>query len=186
MYSDEQPMTVKAGLTVSRLIWPDFVEEHGCVFPGTHSGSNPSPANEAATGWESFVNHTHIFDEFAKHASTIVSKEVVYNEQVMQLMQKGVLNLDVPIQQYLPKTLPEHEKCADLQGDEPYKKLKLRILLSHSSGFPNFWRCEDDRMLKIHFEPGTRRLTVRQCAPPALSCFSPAAVHAVVHGNAVG
>jgi len=80
MDSDEQPLTVKAGLTLTKLIWPDFVEEHGCVFLGRHSGSNPPPASDTATGWESFVNHTHIFDEFAHDASTIVSEEVVYNE----------------------------------------------------------------------------------------------------------
>ena len=71
-------------------------------------------------------------------------------------MQKGVLDLDLPIQQYLPKPLPEYEKYADLQGDDRYKKLTLRILLSHTSGFPNFRWFEDDKKLKIHFEPGTR------------------------------
>ena len=75
---------------------------------------------------------------------------------VMQLVQKGILDLDVPIQQYLPKPLPEYEKYADLQGDDRYKKLTLRILLSHTSGFPNFRWFEDDKKLKIHFEPGTR------------------------------
>jgi hypothetical protein len=80
MYSDEQPVTVKAALTVSCLLWPDFIEEHGCVFLGWHSGSNPPPADDTATGWESFVNHTHIFDEYTNDASTFVSEEVVYNE----------------------------------------------------------------------------------------------------------
>jgi CubicO group peptidase (beta-lactamase class C family) len=75
---------------------------------------------------------------------------------VMQLAQKGVLDLDVPIQRYLPKPLPEYEKYADLQGDNRYKKLTLRILLSHTSGFPNWRWLEDDHKLKIHFEPGSR------------------------------
>jgi hypothetical protein len=78
--SDEQQVSVKAALTVSRILWPDFVEEHGCVFLGWHSGSNPPPDNDTATGWESFVNHTHIFDEFANDATTLVSEDVVYNE----------------------------------------------------------------------------------------------------------
>ena len=75
---------------------------------------------------------------------------------VMQLVQSGILDLDLPIQRYLPKPLPEYEKYADLQGDDRYKKLTLRILLSHTSGFPNWRWFEDDRKLKIHFEPGTR------------------------------
>ncbi len=42
---------------------------------------------------------------------------------VMRLVQNGILDLDLPIQQYLPKPLPEYEKYADLQGDDRYKKL---------------------------------------------------------------
>ena len=75
---------------------------------------------------------------------------------VMRLVQNGVLDLDLPIQRYLPKPLPEYEKYTDLSGDDRYKKLTLRTLLSHTSGFPNWRWFEDDHKLKIHFEPGTR------------------------------
>jgi CubicO group peptidase (beta-lactamase class C family) len=74
----------------------------------------------------------------------------------MRLVQEGVLDLDKPIFQYLLKSLPEYPGYADLRGDERYKKLTLRMLLSHTSGFPNLRAFEDDRKLKIHFEPGTR------------------------------
>ena len=80
MLSDEHPVTVGAALAVSRVLWPEFVEEHGCVFLGWHTGSNPPPASDTATGWEAFVNHTHIFDEFDHDASASVSGEVVYDE----------------------------------------------------------------------------------------------------------
>ncbi len=80
MDSEEEPITIRYALTVSRLLWPDFVKEHGCVFLGRYSGSNPPPANDTATGWESFVNHTHIFDEFTNDATALISEEVVYNE----------------------------------------------------------------------------------------------------------
>jgi CubicO group peptidase (beta-lactamase class C family) len=75
---------------------------------------------------------------------------------VMRLVQEDVLDLDKPIYQYLPKPLPEYRRYADLQGDDRYKKLTLRILLSHTSGFPNWRAFENDGKLKIHFEPGTR------------------------------
>jgi CubicO group peptidase (beta-lactamase class C family) len=75
---------------------------------------------------------------------------------VMRLVQRGLLDLDKPAYQYLPKPLPEYPRYADLRGDEQYKKLTLRMLLSHTSGFPNWRAFEDDRKLKIHFEPGSR------------------------------
>jgi CubicO group peptidase (beta-lactamase class C family) len=75
---------------------------------------------------------------------------------VMRLVQEHRLSLDKPIVEYLPKPLPEYPRYADLNGNDRYKKLTLRMLLSHTSGFPNWRAFEDDRKLKIHFDPGTR------------------------------
>ena len=75
---------------------------------------------------------------------------------VMQMVQAGTLNLDKPIHQYLPRPLPDYPRYADLQGDERYKKITLRMLLSHSAGFANWRWFEPDHKLKIHFEPGTQ------------------------------
>ncbi len=75
---------------------------------------------------------------------------------VMSLVQQRVLSLDTPIAAYLPRPLPSYPAYADLQGDDRWKKLTLRILLSHTSGFANFRGLEDDRKLRFHFDPGTR------------------------------
>ena len=82
--------------------------------------------------------------------------KAAFATMVMRLVQDGALDLDKPIYQYLPKPLPEYPRYADLQGDNRYKKLTLRVLLSHTSGFPNWRAFEDDHKLKIHFEPGAR------------------------------
>ncbi len=74
----------------------------------------------------------------------------------MELVDQGVLDLDKPVYQYLPKALPEYPKYADLTNDERYKKITARMLLSHTSGFPNWRAFEDDRKLHLHFEPGSR------------------------------
>jgi CubicO group peptidase (beta-lactamase class C family) len=74
----------------------------------------------------------------------------------MELVDQGLLDLDKPVYQYLPKPLPEYPKYADLANDERYKKITARMLLSHTSGFANWRFFEDERKLKIHFEPGSR------------------------------
>ena len=79
-----------------------------------------------------------------------------FGYMVMQLVDKGIIDLDKPVYQYLPKPLPEYPKYADLANDPRYKKITARMLLSHTSGFPNWRWFEDDRKLRIHFEPGAR------------------------------
>ncbi len=82
--------------------------------------------------------------------------KAAFATMVMKLAWTRVLDLDKPISQYLPKPLPDYPRYADLRGDDRWKRLTLRILLSHSSGFPNWRAFEDDRKLHIHFEPGSR------------------------------
>jgi CubicO group peptidase (beta-lactamase class C family) len=75
---------------------------------------------------------------------------------VMQLVEQKVIDLEKPVYQYLPKPLPEYDNYKDLAGDPRYKKITARMLLSHTSGFPNWRRFTDDGKLSIHFKPGTR------------------------------
>jgi CubicO group peptidase (beta-lactamase class C family) len=82
--------------------------------------------------------------------------KVAFSYLVMQLVQDGVLNLDKPIAEYLPKPLPKYSDYKDLAGDERWKKITARMLLDHTSGFPNWRFFEDDKKLHIHFEPGSR------------------------------
>jgi CubicO group peptidase (beta-lactamase class C family) len=82
--------------------------------------------------------------------------KVTFAYMVMQLVQERVLDLDKPVFQYLPKPLPEYGLYSDLAGDDRYKKITARMLLDHTSGFPNWRRFNDDRKLHIHFEPGSR------------------------------
>jgi CubicO group peptidase (beta-lactamase class C family) len=82
--------------------------------------------------------------------------KVAFAYMVMQLVQEGVLDLDKPVYQYLLKPLPEYDDYKDLVGDDRYKKITARMLLDHTTGFPNWRWIEDDKKLKIHFEPGSR------------------------------
>jgi len=82
--------------------------------------------------------------------------KVAFADLVMQLVDKGELNLDKPVYEYLPKPLPEYANYKDLATDDRYKKITARLLLSHTSGFPNWRWFNEDRKLNIAFEPGSR------------------------------
>ena len=75
---------------------------------------------------------------------------------LMQLVDEGKVDLDKPISAYLAKPLPDYELYADLKGDERWRKLTLRMLMNHSSGFANLRFLEDDKKLRFHRDPGTR------------------------------
>ena len=84
---------------------------------------------------------------------------------VVQLVDEGRLDLDRPIADYLPQALPSYSSEADarayvpwagLEGDERWRRITARILLTHSAGFNNFAFLEPDGKLRIHFDPGAR------------------------------
>jgi CubicO group peptidase (beta-lactamase class C family) len=82
--------------------------------------------------------------------------KAVFAYFVMQLVAEGVLNLDKPVYQYLDNPLPQYEKYADLNGDERYKLITARMLLSHTCGFPNWRWINADQKLDIKFTPGSK------------------------------
>lgn len=75
---------------------------------------------------------------------------------LLQLVDEGVFDLDRPLHTYLDKSLPEYEDYSDLAGDERWRALTARHVLTHSTGFHNFRWLEDDRTLRFHFQPGER------------------------------
>jgi CubicO group peptidase (beta-lactamase class C family) len=82
--------------------------------------------------------------------------KAMFASLVMQLVEEGAIDLDRPISAYLKKPLPEYEKYADLAGDERWRRFTPRMLLSHTSGLPNWRWINDDGKLDIKFEPGSR------------------------------
>lgn len=88
--------------------------------------------------------------------------KAVFAYLVMQLVGEGILDLDKPLVQYLPKPLLSYtfpgklKDYRDLQGDKRYEKITARMCLSHTTGFPNFRWFEPDKKLRIKFKPGTR------------------------------
>ena len=75
---------------------------------------------------------------------------------VMELVDEGRIDLDRSIADYLPEQLPDYEDYASLAGDERWRRLTPRILLSHTSGLANLRWLEPDQQLHFHREPGAR------------------------------
>lgn len=61
----------------------------------------------------------------------------------LKQVDKGLLDLDKPLFEYLP--------FPDLEADERYRAITARMVLSHTSGLPN-WR---EGELKLQFDPGS-------------------------------
>jgi CubicO group peptidase (beta-lactamase class C family) len=82
--------------------------------------------------------------------------KVAFAYMVLQLVDDGMIQLDTPIQRYLPRPLPQYAGYESLAGDARYERLTPRMLLDHTSGFANLRVLEPGRKTQIHFEPGTR------------------------------
>ena len=88
--------------------------------------------------------------------------KAVFSVLVMKLVEKGVLDLDKPLQDYVPEPLARkhgpawHEDLSDLRSDPRYRRITARMSLSHTTGLPGWRWFEPDQKLRIGFEPGAR------------------------------
>lgn len=91
--------------------------------------------------------------------------KAVFSVIVMKLVEENVIDLDTPLESYLPKKIYEyepqtrwHDDYSDLKNDSLYHKITARTCLAHTSGFPNWRFMGEDRMLKVKQEPGSAYL----------------------------
>jgi CubicO group peptidase (beta-lactamase class C family) len=71
----------------------------------------------------------------------------VFALAVEKLAERGIINLDKPLYEYLP--------YKDIEHDERYKLITARHVLTHRTGFPNWRWMNPDGKLNIKFMPGT-------------------------------
>jgi len=86
--------------------------------------------------------------------------KTAFTYMLLQLVDEGRLDLDASVAELLPRPLPEYDSedndYTDLAGDDRWRALTPRILLTHTSGFANFRWLEPDRRLRFHSQPGAR------------------------------
>ncbi|HEX2682586.1 MAG TPA: serine hydrolase domain-containing protein, partial [Ferruginibacter sp.] len=93
--------------------------------------------------------------------------KAVFAALVMKLVEEGKLDLDKPLQQYLPKPIYDyapvtprawHEDYSSLKNDTLYSRITARMCLDHTSGFPNWRFFLPDQQLHVTQQPGKRYL----------------------------
>jgi CubicO group peptidase (beta-lactamase class C family) len=100
------------------------------------------------------ANTNEQVDEYSIFEAGSLSKPL-FAYFVMKMVDKGLLSLDIPLYKYLP--------YPDIAQDERYKLITARMVLCHTSGFPNWRRWSppdsslhlDKNELYIKFTPGT-------------------------------
>ncbi|MBL4605875.1 MAG: serine hydrolase [Flavobacteriaceae bacterium] len=89
--------------------------------------------------------------------------KAVFGVLVMKLVEDEVIDLDTPLESYLPKKIvdytPEtkwHDDFSALKKDSLYHKITARMCLNHTTGFANSRWFESDYQLRVNREPGSR------------------------------
>lgn len=118
-------------------------------------------AYQKTLGYQEFEKKI-IFNDSTSIYGASLSK-AVFSVLVMKLVEEKVIDLDTPLESYLPKKIYEykpltrwHDDFSDLKGDSLYHKITARMCLSHTTGFSNWRWIEADHKLRVNFEPGSR------------------------------
>jgi len=89
--------------------------------------------------------------------------KAVFSVLVMDLVEDGIIDLDTPLESYLPKKLYEyepktrwHDDFSDLKEDSLYHNITARMCLAHTTGFANWRWIEKDQKLRTKGVPGTK------------------------------
>jgi len=123
--------------------------------------NNNEPVYEKTFGFKNSTTKEPIKIETNIYGASL--SKPVFAVMVMKLVEDGIINLDKPLQEYLPKPIFEykptkkwHDNFIDLKGDTNYLKITTRMCLNHTTGFPNWRWDEPDQKLKIKTIPGFR------------------------------
>ncbi|MFL6300558.1 MAG: hypothetical protein ACJ71N_08135 [Terriglobales bacterium] len=80
----QRHVSVKAAAQVLRVFWPNFVELDDCVYLDFQCSGGVNELSDGKTETESFINHTHIFDEFKNRATNTQREHVSEDMDVIE------------------------------------------------------------------------------------------------------
>ena len=89
--------------------------------------------------------------------------KAIFSVLVMDLVEDRIIDLDTPLESYLPKKIYEyepktrwHDDYSALKNDSLYHKITARMCLNHTSGFANWRTAELD--IQTFQEPGKKHM----------------------------
>jgi len=134
---------VDAGLTEVKDLIPIWMEEHKVPGVSISLFEDGEIVWSRDIGVRSSKCGVPVTPDTVFEAASI--SKPVFAYAVLGLHERGIIDLDAPLDDYLPEPY--------LDDDPRLHLITMRRVLCHSTGFQN-WRKEEP--LKIHFEPGER------------------------------
>ncbi|WP_420320384.1 serine hydrolase [Flagellimonas sp.] len=119
------------------------------------------PAFSKTFGYKDFPRKLPLTDSTNIYGASF--SKAVFGVLVMKVVEEGVIDLDTPLESYLPKKIYEyepqtrwHDDFSDLRQDSLYHKITARMCLAHTTGFPNYRGYGADEKLKVRGIPGSK------------------------------
>ena len=106
---------------------------------------------ENGFGVKNYQTQDPITNETVFEAASL--SKPVFSYAVMKMLEKGVLDLDKPLIEYVSDDYIEKNFLGEKIDDARFKIITARHVLSHTTGFPN-WRGQ--KPLTIDFDPGDK------------------------------
>ena len=123
--------------------------------------NNKHPVYQNIFGYKDFQKKSIWTDTTNVYGASL--SKAVFSVLVMKLVEDKVIDLDTPLESYLPMKIYEykpltrwHDDYADLKTDSLYSKITARMCLAHTTGFPNWRFFESDQKLRVNDIPGTK------------------------------
>ena len=121
------------------------------------------PIYQKTLGYKDYAQKLPLNDSTNIYAGSL--SKAVFGVLVLRLVEEGLIDLDRPLESYLPKKIynyePQarwHDDYSALKEDTLYTQITARMCLAHTGGFPNWRWFTTDQKLRVMQEPGSRYL----------------------------
>lgn len=155
--TDSQPSKLKTNISAKELAFTLENEIPKIMKNALIPGLSIAVIRDGEIFWSKAFGVKNMDNEAPVTDSTIFEaaslSKPLYAYAVMKLVKKGVIDLDKPLIEYVDQSYIEKNFLGRKIDDDRFRKITARMVLTHSSGFPN-WRRQND--LTINFEPGEK------------------------------